>query len=121
MLSISEKEKCFMKINVIMNRKEVEAGRDMAGTFHYPTKIPYGTHNGKLGCKAQVVDNGDGVTTTVTIPEWLVLGTATITMAHSRAIKGIAKAIDGLCDMVDDLVYGIRKDFRNLVKEHCKE
>ena len=110
-----------MKINVIMNRKEVEAGRDMAGTFHMNTNVPYGTHDGRLGCKAQVVDNGDGVTTTVTIPEWLVLGTATIIMAHSRAIKGIAKAIDGLCDMVDDLVYGIRKDFRNLVKEHCEE
>lgn len=110
-----------MTIKVIMNSKETEAGRDMAGTFHYPTEIPYGTHNGKLGCKAQVADNGDGVTTTIIIPEWLILGSATIIMAHSRAIKGIAKAIDGLCDMVDDLVYGIRKDFRNLVKEHCEE
>ena len=110
-----------MKINVIMNRREVEAGRDMAGTFHMNTDVPYGIHEGRMGCKAQVVDNGDGVTTTVTIPEWLILGSATIIMAHSRAIQGIAKAIDGLCDMVDDLVYGVRKDFRNLVKEHCKE
>ena len=110
-----------MITKIILNSKEVEAGRDMAGTFHMNTNVPYGTHKGRLGCKAQVSDNGDGVTVTVNIPEWLVLGTATIIMAHSRAIKGIAKAIDGLCDMVDDLVYGIRKDFRNLVKEHCEE
>lgn len=110
-----------MTIKMILNSKETEAGRDMAGTFHLNTSVPYGTHYGKFGCKAQVSDNGDGVTTTVTIPEWLVLGTATIVMAHSRAIKGIAKAIDGLCDMVDDLIYGVRKDFRALVKEHCEE
>ena len=110
-----------MICKIFTNSKETEAYRDTAGTFHMNTNIPYGTHEGKLGCKAQVSDNGDGVTVTISIPEWLILGSATIIMAHSRAIKGIAKAIDGLCDMVDDLVYGIRKDFRNLVKEHCEE
>jgi hypothetical protein len=108
-------------IKIIMNSKEVEGGRDLAGTFHYPTSVPYGTHDGRLGCKAQVSDNGDGVTVTISIPEWLVLGTATIIMTHSRAIKGIMKAIDGLCYAIDDLVSGVRKDFKNLIKEHCEK
>ena len=110
-----------MITKISLNSKEVEAARDTAGTFRLNTSVPYGTHDGKFGCKAQVSDNGDGVTVTVKIPDWLILGSARIIMAHSRAIKGIMKAIDGLCDMVDDLIYGVRKDFHTLVKEHCEE
>lgn len=110
-----------MICKIFTNSKETEAYRDTAGTFNMNTSIPYGTHEGKLGCKAQIADNGDGVTTTIIIPEWLVLGTATIMMAHAKAIKGIMKAIDGLCYAIDDLASGVRKDFQNLIKEHCEK
>ena len=111
-----------MKIVVSINAKENSAINDVLGSFGSQIRTQEFIQKGKLDCSIKGIRNPfGGFAAIVSIPDWVVLGTAQVAMANKAAIKGIAKAIDGLCDMVDDLVYGIRKDFRNLVKEHCEK
>ena len=108
-----------MKIVVSINAKENSAINDVLGSFGTEIRTKEFTKNGKLDATAKGIYNPfGGFAAIVSIPDWVVLGTAKIAIAHKGAIKGLVKTLDGLCEMVDSLVNGIRRDFFKMVEDH---
>ena len=108
-----------MKIVVSINAKENSAINDVLGSFGSQIRTQEFIQKGKLECTAKGIRNPfGGFAAIVSIPDWVVLGTAQILMANKKAIKGLIKAIDGICAMADAVVNGIRKDFTKMVEDH---
>ena len=108
-----------MKIVISLNSKENSALNDVLGSFGTEIRTKEFTKNGKLDATAKGIYNPfGGFAAVLNIPDWVVLGTAQIAIAHKGAIKGLVKTLDGLCEMVDSLVNGIRKDFTKMVEDH---
>ena len=108
-----------MKIVVSINAKENSAINDVLGSFGSQIRTKEFIQKGKLECTAKGIRNPfGGFAAIVSIPDWVVLGTAQVAMANKAAIKGLIKAIDGICEMVDAVVNGIRKDFTKMVEDH---
>ena len=108
-----------MKIVVSINAKENSAINDVLGSFGTEIRTKEFIKNGKLDATAKGIYNPfGGFAAIVSIPDWVVLGTAQVAMANKAAIKGLIKAIDGICTMADAVVNGIRKDFTKMVEDH---
>ena len=108
-----------MKIVISLNSKENSALNDVLGSFGTEIRTKEFTKNGKLDATAKGIYNPfGGFAAVLNIPDWVVLGTAKIAIAHKGAIKGLVKTLDGLCEMVDSLVNGIRRDFFKMVEDH---
>ena len=108
-----------MKIVVSKNANENNAINDVLGSFGSQIRTKEFTKNGKLECTAKGIRNPfGGYAGIIEIPDWVVLGTAQVVMANKAAIKGLIKAIDGICAMADAVVNGIRKDFTKMVENH---
>ena len=108
-----------MKVIVSLNSKENSAINDVMGSFGSQIRTKEFTKKGKLECTAKGIRNPfGGFAAVIEIPDWVVLGTAQITMTHKAAIQGLIKAIDGICAMADAVVNGIRKDFTKMVEDH---
>ena len=108
-----------MKIVVSINAKENSAINDVLGSFGSKIRTQEFIQKGKLDCSIKGIRNPfGGFAAVLNIPDWVVLGTAKIAIAHKGAIKGLVKTLDGLCEMVDSLVNGIRRDFFKMVEDH---
>ena len=108
-----------MKIVVSINAKENSAINDVLGSFGSQIRTQEFDKDGKLDCSIKGVHTPfGGFAAVLNIPDWVVLGTAQIAIAHKGAIKGLVKTLDGLCEMVDSLVNGIRRDFFKMVEDH---
>ena len=108
-----------MKIVVSINAKENSAINDVLGSFGSQIRTQEFIQKGKLDCSIKGIRNPfGGFAAVLNIPDWVVLGTAKIAIAHKGAIKGLIKAIDGICAMADAVVNGIRKDFTKMVEDH---
>ena len=108
-----------MKIVVSINAKENSAINDVLGSFGSQIRTKEFIQKGKLDCSIKGIRNPfGGFAAVLNIPDWVVLGTAKIAIAHKGAIKGLVKTLDGLCEMVDSLVNGIRRDFFKMVEDH---
>ena len=108
-----------MKLVISLNSKENSAINDVLGSFGSEIRTSEFAKSGKLDCSAKGIKTPfGGFAGIVEIPDWVVLGTAQILMANKKAIKGFVSAIDGICQMADALINGIRKDFHNMVEDH---
>ena len=108
-----------MKIVVSINAKENSAINDVLGSFGSQIRTQEFDKDGKLDCSIKGIRNPfGGFAAVLNIPDWLVLGSAQILMNNKRAIKGVAKAIDGLCDMMEGLINGLRRDFFQMIEDH---
>ena len=108
-----------MKIVVSINAKENSAINDVLGSFGSQIRAKEFDKDGKLDCSIKGIRNPfGGFAAVLNIPDWVVLGTAQVVMANKAAIKGLIKAIDGICAMADAVVNGIRKDFTKMVEDH---
>ena len=108
-----------MKIVVSINAKENSAINDVLGSFGSQIRTKEFIQKGKLDATAKGIRNPfGGFAAVLNIPDWVVLGTAQVVMANKAAIKGLIKAIDGICAMADAVVNGIRKDFTKMVEDH---
>ena len=108
-----------MKIIISLNNKENSAANDIFGTFGSEIRTKEFTQKGRFEATAKGFYNPfGGYVGMIEIPDWLVLGTAQILMNNKRAIKGVAKAIDGLCDMMEGLINGLRRDFFQMIEDH---
>ena len=115
------KEICLMKIIISLNNKENSAANDVFGSFGSDLRTKEFIQKGRFEATAKGFYNPfGGYVGMIEIPDWLVLGTAQILMNHKRAIKGVAKTIDGLCDMMEGLINGLRRDFFRMVEDHNK-
>lgn len=108
-----------MKIVLSLNSKENSALNDILGSFGSEIRTTEFTKNGKLEATAKGVKTPfGGFVGIIEIPDWLILGGAQVLMANKKAIKGLVKAIDGICQMADSLINGLRRDFKNMVEDH---
>ena len=108
-----------MKVIVSLNSKENSMVNDVLGTFGSEIRTNEFAKNGKFGATAKGIRNPfGGFAGVIEIPDWLVLGIGQVAMSNKAAIKGLIKAIDGLCEMADAVVNGIRRDFTKMVEDH---
>lgn len=108
-----------MKIVISLNSKETSMINDVMGSFHLSHRVTEFAKNGKFDAttKGMFTPLG-GFAGIITIPDWLMLGIGQVAMSNKAAITGLVKAIDGLCQMADAVVNGIRKDFTKMVEDH---
>ena len=108
-----------MKVVISINSKENSALNDVLGSFGSQIRTQEFIQKGKLDATAKGIRNPfGGFAAIISIPDWVVLGTAQVVMANKAAIKGLIKAIDGICAMADAVVNGIRRDFFKMVEDH---
>lgn len=108
-----------MKFVVSFNSKEQSAINDVLGSFGSELRTAEFTKSGKFGATAKGVYNPfGGFVGIVEIPDWLVLGTSQVLMSNKKAIKGLFKAIDGICEMTEGLIRSLRQDFAKMIEDH---
>ena len=108
-----------MKINVIMNRREVSIINDLLGSYRSEKRIKQ-INGSTHGITVSGVFTKDH-TYVLTVEVPMVFGICKIAMNNAPAIKGLVKALSGIKDTIEYLSRNISRDLKNLFKEYEKE
>ena len=107
-----------MKNTIILRSNEVSAINDVLGTYGSEKRI---AEIQKSRCGVVLSGSFDpegNYRIEFKVQKSLVIGLCQIALDHSRAIKGLVKAIDGIIDTINYLGKNISRDIKNLLKEY---
>lgn len=110
-----------MKTSIILRSNEVAAVNDVLGSYGSEKRV---TEIQKSRCGMVLSGSFDpegNYCVEFKIQKSLVIGMCQIALDHSKAIKGLVKAIDGIIDTINYLGKNISRDIKNLLKEYEEE